>query len=107
MTRVLTPRSPPRTGNGRRLEGQTTRQELEFRRGVEGRAAGNAPRGRRPFVPHWSDKFGPETGAWIVVDDRLFLRRDQLRCYTAMFDGERIELFDRHDVMQIDAVAAQ
>jgi CubicO group peptidase (beta-lactamase class C family) len=56
--------------------------------------------------PHWSDQFGPETGAWTVVDDRLCLRRDQLCCYTAVFDGDRVQLFDRYGVMQIDSISA-
>jgi CubicO group peptidase (beta-lactamase class C family) len=56
--------------------------------------------------PHWSDKFGPETGTWVVVDNRLCLRRYQLRCFTAVFDGDRVQLFDRYGVMQLDTVSA-
>ena len=54
---------------------------------------------------HWSRAFGPESGTWRVTNDRVCLQRDQDRCYTAVFDGNRIELFDRHGVMQVDAVA--
>ncbi len=61
----------------------------------------------RLSYPHWNDRFGPQIGKWIVTDDKLCLRRDELRCYTAVFDGDRIQLFDRHGVMQIDAVLAQ
>jgi CubicO group peptidase (beta-lactamase class C family) len=54
---------------------------------------------------HWNRAFGPESGTWRVTNDRLCLQRDRDRCYTAVFDGIRIELFDRHGVMQVDAVA--
>jgi CubicO group peptidase (beta-lactamase class C family) len=55
--------------------------------------------------PHWNDAFGPQSGTWTVTDDRLCLNRDKKRCYVATFDGDRIRLFDRYGVMQIDAVA--
>jgi CubicO group peptidase (beta-lactamase class C family) len=61
----------------------------------------------RLSYPHWNDSFGPQIGKWIVTDEKLCLRRDELRCYTAVFDGDQVKLFDRHGIMQIDAVLAQ
>jgi CubicO group peptidase (beta-lactamase class C family) len=54
---------------------------------------------------HWNDAFGPHTGTWMVTNDRLCIRHDETRCYVATFDGDRVKLFDRYGVMQIDAVA--
>jgi CubicO group peptidase (beta-lactamase class C family) len=54
---------------------------------------------------HWNDAFGPQNGTWTVTNDQLCLHRDETRCYIATFHGDRIKLFDRYGVMQIDAVA--
>jgi CubicO group peptidase (beta-lactamase class C family) len=47
----------------------------------------------------------PETGTWVVAENLLCMISDRRRCYAPVLNGDRIELFDRYGVMQIDAVA--
>jgi CubicO group peptidase (beta-lactamase class C family) len=60
------------------------------------------PDGQLTYL-HWN--LGPETGIWAVAEDLLCMITDRRRCYMPVLNGERIELFDRYGVMQIDAVA--
>lgn len=62
------------------------------------------PDGQLTYL-HWNRVFGPEIGTWTVAEDRLCINSDRRRCYAAVVNGDRIELFDRYGVMQIDAVA--
>jgi hypothetical protein len=39
-----------------------------------------------------------------VTGDQLCLLRFERRCYSPVLNGDRVELFDRYGVMQIDAV---
>ena len=57
--------------------------------------------------PHWDPALGSpsETEAWTVAEERLCIIGVRRRCYIPVVNGERIELFDRYGVMQIDAVA--
>jgi Beta-lactamase len=54
---------------------------------------------------HWDPILGPANGTWTVAEDRLCITSVQRRCFAAVLNGDRIELFDRYGVMQIDAVA--
>jgi CubicO group peptidase (beta-lactamase class C family) len=55
---------------------------------------------------HWDEAFGPATGTWSIVEDQLCITNVRRRCYIPVSDGDRIQLFDRLGVMQIDAIAA-
>jgi CubicO group peptidase (beta-lactamase class C family) len=54
---------------------------------------------------HWDEAFGPSTGTWTIVEDQLCIVNIRRRCYIAVADGDRMQLFDQLGVMQIDAVA--
>jgi CubicO group peptidase (beta-lactamase class C family) len=54
---------------------------------------------------HWNPVLGPAGGTWTVAEDRLCMTGERRRCFAAVVNGDRIELFDRYGVMQIDAVA--
>ena len=54
---------------------------------------------------HWDPAIGPAFGRWTVADDRLCIDSVRRRCFSPVVNGDRIELFDRYGVMQIDAVA--
>lgn len=49
---------------------------------------------------HGSRVFGAESETWTVKGNQLCLGG----CYTPVLNGERIQLFDTHGVMQIDAM---
>jgi CubicO group peptidase (beta-lactamase class C family) len=61
------------------------------------------PDGRISY-PHWNEDLGPATGTWTVADDKLCIVGVQHRCYVPLLNGDRVELFDKLGVMQIDAV---
>jgi CubicO group peptidase (beta-lactamase class C family) len=61
------------------------------------------PDGRISY-PHWNEDLGPATGTWMVADDKLCVVGVHHRCYLPVLDGDRVELFDKLGVMQIDAV---
>jgi hypothetical protein len=52
----------------------------------------------------WHRVLGPEIGTWTVAEDQLCMTAEQRRCFAPVVNGDRIELFDRYGVMQIDAV---
>ena len=52
----------------------------------------------------WDEVLGPATGTWTVTEDGLCIINNRRRCYIPVLDGDRIKLFDRNGVMQIDAV---
>jgi len=54
---------------------------------------------------HWDPALGPADGTWTVAEDKLCINGARHRCYAPVVSGDRIELFDRHGVMEIDAVA--
>jgi CubicO group peptidase (beta-lactamase class C family) len=54
--------------------------------------------------PHWDEDLGPATGTWTVADDKLCVVNVRHRCYIPLLNGDRVELFDKLGVMQIDAV---
>ncbi|HTB00473.1 MAG TPA: serine hydrolase [Bradyrhizobium sp.] len=54
---------------------------------------------------HWDPALGPPSGTWTVAEGRLCIIGVRRRCYIPVVNGERIELFDKYGVMQIDAVA--
>jgi len=54
--------------------------------------------------PHWDEDLGPATGTWTVADDKLCVVNVRHRCYLPLLNGDRVELFDKLGVMQIDAV---
>jgi CubicO group peptidase (beta-lactamase class C family) len=62
------------------------------------------PDGRITYL-HWDPSLGPANGTWAVAEDRLCMINVRRRCFVPMVSGDRIELFDRYGVMQIDAVA--
>jgi CubicO group peptidase (beta-lactamase class C family) len=61
------------------------------------------PDGRISY-PHWNEDLGPATGTWTVADDKLCVVGVHHRCYLPVLNGDRVELFDKLGVMQIDAV---
>jgi len=60
----------------------------------------------RITYPHWDPNLGPAVGKWTIAEDQLCMINVRRRCFVAMVNGDRIELFDQYGVMQIDAVAA-
>ncbi len=62
------------------------------------------PDGQLTYL-HWHPALGPAAGTWTIKENRLCVLTVQRRCYTPVFDGDRVELFDQYGVMQIDAVA--
>lgn len=48
---------------------------------------------------------GPTTGTWMVSEGQLCIRNVERRCFIPVVNGDRIELFDRYGVMQINTVA--
>jgi CubicO group peptidase (beta-lactamase class C family) len=54
---------------------------------------------------HWNPVLGPAGGTWSVAEDGLCIMNIQRRCFAPVLNGDRIALFDRYGVMQIDAVA--
>jgi CubicO group peptidase (beta-lactamase class C family) len=54
---------------------------------------------------HWNPVLGPANGTWTVAEDQLCMTGERRRCFVPVLNGDRIELFDRYGVMQIDAVA--
>jgi len=93
---------------GDRLKGENLRATLQGKTlsfGAKASAGPLAlrlePDGQLTYL-HWNASFGPETGTWKVEDEQLCFLRDRRRCYIPVVSGERIELFDRYGVMQID-----
>jgi len=62
------------------------------------------PEGKITYL-HWDNALGPAPGTWSVAEDRLCIAGAQRRCYIPVVNGDRIQLFDRYGIMQIDAVA--
>ena len=58
----------------------------------------------RISYPHWNEALGPTTGTWTVAEDKLCVVGVQHRCYFPLLNGDRVELFDKLGVMQIEAV---
>ncbi len=58
----------------------------------------------RIWALQWHPALGPAIGAWTVTEDRLCVTGVRRRCFVPVLNGNRIELFDRYGVMQIDAV---
>jgi CubicO group peptidase (beta-lactamase class C family) len=54
--------------------------------------------------PQWDELLGPASGTWTVTEDGLCIVESRRRCYIPVLEGDRISLFDRNGVMQIDAV---
>ena len=72
------------------------------------RAACSARRRQRMGRQPLSDDEGladPAFGRWTVADDRLCIESVRRRCLLPVVNGDRIELFDRYGVTEIDAVA--
>ena len=55
--------------------------------------------------PHWAARCGPSPGRWTVTEDRLCIDSVERRCSIPVVNGNRIELFNRYGVMQIEAAA--
>ncbi|MEO6839391.1 MAG: serine hydrolase [Bradyrhizobium sp.] len=62
------------------------------------------PGGQMTYL-HMSPRCGPATGTWTISEGRLCISNVERRCFAPVVNGNRIELFDRYGVMQIDAVA--
>jgi hypothetical protein len=54
----------------------------------------------------WDPSLGPAVGTWTIAEDQLCLINVRRRCFVSMVNGDRIELFGQHGVLQIDAVAS-
>jgi CubicO group peptidase (beta-lactamase class C family) len=61
------------------------------------------PGGRIAYL-QWDPMLGPASGTWTIAEDQLCITAVGRRCYIPMLSGDRIKLFDRYGVMQIDAV---
>jgi hypothetical protein len=55
--------------------------------------------------PHWDRSLGPETGTWTVKGEPTLFTACPKSLLQAVLSGERIKLFDRDGVVQIDAIA--
>jgi CubicO group peptidase (beta-lactamase class C family) len=53
---------------------------------------------------HLDPRCGPATGTWMVSEGQLCISNVERRCFFPVVNGDRIELFDRYGVMQIDAI---